>query len=63
MGALQLTRYSSGQYYDWHMDLGASQASLRKVSLVVELASAQKAVVWKSSTATEFIQYPPVLAT
>jgi hypothetical protein len=42
MGALQLTRYSSGQYYDWHMDLGASQASLRKVSLVVELASAPK---------------------
>src|SRR5690348_15941091 len=24
MSALQLTRYSSGQYYDWHMDLGAS---------------------------------------
>jgi predicted 2-oxoglutarate/Fe(II)-dependent dioxygenase YbiX len=40
IGALQLTRYRAGQYYNWHMDLGASQASLRKISLVVELASA-----------------------
>ena len=42
MGALQLARYSAGQYYNWHMDIGASQASLRKVSLVVELATALK---------------------
>ena len=42
MGALQLARYSSRQHYNWHMDIGASQASLRKVSLVVELAAALK---------------------
>jgi Rps23 Pro-64 3,4-dihydroxylase Tpa1-like proline 4-hydroxylase len=42
MGALQLTRYCAGQYYNWHMDLGDSQTSLRKISLVVELASAPK---------------------
>lgn len=38
MGQLQLTRYAAGQQYDWHMDLGAGAMSLRKLSVVVELA-------------------------
>jgi len=33
----QLTRYTEGQQYGWHMDLGAGEASLRKISMVVEL--------------------------
>jgi len=39
MGQLQLTRYTKDQLYDWHMDLGAGEMSLRKVSIVVELAA------------------------
>ncbi len=38
MGQLQLTRYRAGQLYDWHMDLGPGGMSLRKISMVVELA-------------------------
>ncbi len=40
MGALQLTRYTKGQRYDWHMDLGAGPMSLRKISVSVELTAA-----------------------
>jgi PKHD-type hydroxylase len=40
MGQLQLTRYSKDQLYNWHMDLGAGAMSLRKVTVVVELAAA-----------------------
>ena len=39
MGQLQLTRYAKDQLYDWHMDLGAGAMSLRKISVVVELAA------------------------
>lgn len=39
MGQAQLTRYQSGQHYDWHMDLGPQQMSLRKITAVVELTS------------------------
>ena len=39
MGQLQLTRYAPGQLYDWHMDLGGGAMSLRKISIVVELAA------------------------
>src|ERR1700747_1299290 len=39
MGQLQLTRYRAGQLYDWHMDLGGGAMSLRKITLVVELAA------------------------
>jgi hypothetical protein len=39
MGQLQLTRYAAGQLYDWHMDLGGGAMSLRKLSIVVELAA------------------------
>jgi PKHD-type hydroxylase len=38
MGQLQLTRYAKDQLYDWHMDLGGGAMSLRKISVVVELA-------------------------
>jgi PKHD-type hydroxylase len=38
MGQAQLTRYRAGQRYDWHMDLGSRQLSLRKLTAVVELA-------------------------
>jgi PKHD-type hydroxylase len=37
LSAAQLTRYTEGQQYGWHMDLGSSQASLRKITIVVEL--------------------------
>jgi PKHD-type hydroxylase len=39
MGQAQLTRYLPGQHYEWHMDLGAGQASLRKITAVVALTS------------------------
>jgi tetratricopeptide (TPR) repeat protein len=39
MGGLQLTRYTAGQRYDWHMDLGDGPPSLRKISVVIELAA------------------------
>jgi len=39
MGQLQLTRYAKDQRYDWHMDLGHGAMSLRKMSVVVELAA------------------------
>lgn len=39
MGQAQLTRYRPGQLYEWHMDLGAGQLSLRKITTVVELTS------------------------
>lgn len=38
--ALQLTRYTAGQRYNWHMDLGGNEMSIRKISLTVELAPA-----------------------
>jgi PKHD-type hydroxylase len=39
IGQLQLTRYSKDQLYNWHMDLGPGAMSLRKISVVVELAT------------------------
>jgi PKHD-type hydroxylase len=39
MGQLQLTRYAKDQLYNWHMDLGAGEMSLRKISIVVELGA------------------------
>jgi PKHD-type hydroxylase len=41
MGQLQLTRYAKDQLYNWHMDLGAGAMSLRKISVVVELAAGE----------------------
>jgi PKHD-type hydroxylase len=40
MGQLQLTRYARNQLYNWHMDLGPGTMSLRKITVVVELAAA-----------------------
>jgi PKHD-type hydroxylase len=37
-GQLQLSRYTSGQRYDWHMDLGLGAIAGRKVTLVVQLS-------------------------
>src|SRR6266566_9711732 len=37
LGQAQLTCYRAGQRYDWHMDLGSGQSSLRKITLVAEL--------------------------
>jgi PKHD-type hydroxylase len=39
LGQVQLTRYLPGQHYDWHMDLGPRQSSLRKITVVVELTA------------------------
>jgi PKHD-type hydroxylase len=39
IGQLQLTRYEKDQLYNWHMDLGAGAMSLRKITIVVELAA------------------------
>jgi 2OG-Fe(II) oxygenase superfamily len=39
VSAAQLTRYTPNQHYGWHMDLGAGESSLRKLSAVVELSS------------------------
>lgn len=39
MGMAQLTRYTRGQQYNWHMDLGAKQASVRKISIVLQISS------------------------
>jgi Rps23 Pro-64 3,4-dihydroxylase Tpa1-like proline 4-hydroxylase len=38
LGQAQLTRYRSGQHYEWHMDLGSRQLRLRKITAVAELA-------------------------
>lgn len=35
---LQVARYADGGHYDWHMDLGPGQATLRKLSLSVQLS-------------------------
>lgn len=41
-GAAQISRYTEGGRYDWHMDLGPGQMSLRKATVVVELKSADE---------------------
>ena len=33
----QLTKYSPGQYYHWHQDIGADDPSFRKISVSVQL--------------------------
>jgi PKHD-type hydroxylase len=38
LGQAELTRYRSGQHYEWHMDLGSRRPSLRKFMAAVELA-------------------------
>jgi PKHD-type hydroxylase len=36
--ALQYTEYGAGQHFDWHMDIGREQTSLRKLSMTIQLA-------------------------
>jgi len=36
--ALQYTVYGIGHKFDWHVDIGAGQASLRKLSITVQLS-------------------------
>lgn len=36
--AAQVSRYETGQFYNWHMDLGTEGTSGRKLSLSVELS-------------------------
>ncbi len=35
---LQLTRYSEGDFFDWHLDFGSGEISTRKLSLTVQLS-------------------------
>lgn len=35
---LQLTRYSEGDFFEWHLDFGAGEISDRKLSLTVQLS-------------------------
>lgn len=35
---LQLTRYSEGDFFDWHMDFGPGDISARKLSITVQLS-------------------------
>ena len=37
MEAIQVARYGVGDGYDWHVDLGPGQASMRKLSISVQL--------------------------
>ena len=34
---LQVAEYGEGQYYDWHLDVGADRLSIRKLSFIVQL--------------------------
>ncbi|WP_372522483.1 2OG-Fe(II) oxygenase [Sulfuricaulis sp.] len=38
---IQVARYDVGCYYNWHMDLGPNNNSLRKLSLSVQLSNAE----------------------
>jgi PKHD-type hydroxylase len=35
---LELTRYSEGDFFDWHMDFGPGDISARKLSITVQLS-------------------------
>lgn len=37
--ALQYTEYGPGEHFDWHMDIGRDQTSLRKLSLTIQLTA------------------------
>ena len=36
--ALQVARYTEGDYYDWHMDIGKGNSSTRKISISIQLS-------------------------
>ena len=35
---LQLTKYSKGDFFDWHLDFGAGEISARKLSMTIQLS-------------------------
>jgi PKHD-type hydroxylase len=35
---IQIARYSEGNYYDWHLDIGKKSSSTRKLSITVQLS-------------------------
>ena len=35
---LQLTRYGSGDFFDWHLDFGSGEISARKLSMTIQLS-------------------------
>jgi len=35
---IQIARYSEGNYYDWHLDIGEKLSSTRKLSITVQLS-------------------------
>ena len=35
---IQIARYSEGDYYDWHLDIGKKLSSTRKLSITVQLS-------------------------
>ena len=35
---LQLTRYTEGDFFDWHLDFGAGEISARKLSMTIQLS-------------------------
>ncbi|MBL4604516.1 MAG: 2OG-Fe(II) oxygenase [Flavobacteriaceae bacterium] len=35
---LQLTKYSEGDFFDWHLDFGAGEISARKLSMTIQLS-------------------------
>ena len=35
---LQLARYTEGHFFDWHFDFGAGSASVRKISISIQLS-------------------------
>lgn len=35
---LQLSEYGVGHFYDWHLDMGKNDFSVRKISFVVQLS-------------------------
>lgn len=39
---LQLTRYSEGDFFDWHLDFGAAEISARKLSITVQLSDPEE---------------------
>lgn len=39
---LQLTRYSKGDFFDWHLDFGKGEISARKLSITVQLSDSNE---------------------
>jgi len=39
---LQLTRYSKGDFFDWHLDFGAGGISARKLSMTIQLSDSDE---------------------